>query len=155
MQRSERQLKDWPVIEEIVRKGKYITLALCRNNEPYIVTLSYGYDSAARCLYFHCANNGLKTEFIKENPNVCCTIIQDRGYMQNECAHAYCSVILRGKIELLKEESDKRKAINVLFNHLEQKPEIMITKMQDMTEQFRNVAIWRLNIEEITGKKGQ
>lgn len=31
----------------------------------------------------------------------------------------------------------------------------MRTKMLDMTEQFKNVQIWKLKIEEITGKKGQ
>jgi nitroimidazol reductase NimA-like FMN-containing flavoprotein (pyridoxamine 5'-phosphate oxidase superfamily) len=84
MRRGEREIKEWTVNEEILRKGKFATLALCRNNEPYIVTLSYGYESATQSLYFHCAKDGLKTEFVTGNPNICATIIQDIGYVQNE-----------------------------------------------------------------------
>jgi uncharacterized protein len=155
MRRSERQIKDQAVIEDTILKGKYATLALCRDNEPYIVTLSYGYESDSKSLYFHCAKNGLKTEFVQDNPCVCATIVQDCGYIQGECAHAYQAVVLRGKIEILTEESDKEKAMAVLIDHLEARPEIMRTKLQTKTEQYREMRTWRLAIEEITGKAGR
>jgi nitroimidazol reductase NimA-like FMN-containing flavoprotein (pyridoxamine 5'-phosphate oxidase superfamily) len=154
MRRSERQITDRSVIEEILQNGKYATLALCRNNEPYIVTLSYGYDRDSNSLYFHCAKNGLKTEFVKDNPGVCATIIQDSGYIQGECAHAYRAVIIRGKIEILS-ENDKEKAVGALLDHLEDEPENMRAKLQNKTEQYREMQTWRLIIEEISGKQGK
>jgi len=155
MRRGEREIKEWTVNEEVLRKGKFATLALCRNNEPYIVTLSYGYESATQSLYFHCAKDGLKTEFVTENPNICATIIQDNGYVQNECGHAYRSVVIRGKVEILTKEDDKRKAIDVMLNHLEETPEIMRSKLLDKAEQFKEVQIWRLVIKDISGKQGR
>jgi nitroimidazol reductase NimA-like FMN-containing flavoprotein (pyridoxamine 5'-phosphate oxidase superfamily) len=155
MRRSEREITERTVHEEILRKGKFATLALCRNDEPYVVTLSYGYENASQSLYFHCAMDGLKTEFVMENPNVCATIIQDHGYIQNECRHAYRSVVIRGKVEILKKEDDKRKAIDVMLNHLEETPEIMRSKLLDKGEQFKEVQIWRLVIEDISGKQGR
>ena len=154
MRRSERQFKEWTVIEEILRKGKYATLALCRNNEPYIVTLNYGYDPANRSLYFHCAKEGLKTDFVTVNPNVCAMVIQDNGYIQNECEHAYRSVVIRGRVDILTEEDERRQAIDVLLNHLEERPEIMRAKLRDRTEKLRIVQIWRLVIEDVCGKEG-
>jgi uncharacterized protein len=155
MRRSERQITDQAVIEEILQKGKFTTLALCRNNEPYIVTLSYGYESDSKSLYFHCAKNGLKTDFVQDNPSVCATIIQDNGYIQGECAHAYRTLVIRGNLEVLTDESDKAKAVNVLIDHLEERPEIMRAKLQNKSEQYKEMRTWRLIIEEISGKEGK
>ena len=155
MRRNDREITDSTTIEEILQNGKYATLALCRNNEPYIVTLSYGYDSDSKSLFFHCANNGLKTDFVQDNPSVCATIIKDNGYIQNECAHSYQSVVIRGKIEILTDESDKAKAVDVLINHLEEQPDKFRTKLQMETEQYNKMRTWRLRIEEISGKAGR
>jgi nitroimidazol reductase NimA-like FMN-containing flavoprotein (pyridoxamine 5'-phosphate oxidase superfamily) len=69
--RTNREITDKESIADILKKGKYATLSLCRNNEPYIVTLSYGYDKESEYMYFHCATEGLKIDFIKSNPNIC------------------------------------------------------------------------------------
>ncbi|XEQ92066.1 hypothetical protein SCACP_08820 [Sporomusa carbonis] len=51
MRRHDRQLKTCKEINEILKKGKFVVLSLCQDNEPYIVTLSYGYDQSQNCLY--------------------------------------------------------------------------------------------------------
>ena len=79
--RPNREIKNKVQINKLLHTGKYVTLALCKDNQPYIVTLSYGYDEATDSLYMHCADKGLKLDFIKENPNVCGTIIEDGGYI--------------------------------------------------------------------------
>jgi len=154
MRRKERQINDQAALEGILAKSKFATLALCRNNEPYIVTMSYGYDPGNRCLYFHCAGEGLKTDFLTANPDVCATVIQDNGYVQNECEHRYKSVVIRGKVRILTAEDDKRKAIEMMLNHLEENPEIMRAKLPGKAEQLRAVQIWQLVIEEMSGKEG-
>lgn len=52
-------------------------ISMCREDEPYIVTLSYGYDIENNTLFFHCSPIGLKIDFIKSNPMVCGTIIEN------------------------------------------------------------------------------
>ena len=52
MRREDREIADWSVMEEVLRQGKYATLALCRDHEPYVFTLNYGYDAVERALYF-------------------------------------------------------------------------------------------------------
>jgi len=155
MRRSEREITDWAVMEDILNKGKYATIGLCRRNEPYIVTLSYGYESTARSLYFHCAKHGLKSEFLAENPVVAATVIQDLGYIQSKCKQRYRSVVIRGEIEILTIEAEKQKGIDILLNHLEENPDIVRAAACHTPEQFRDVQIWRLKIGEITGKEGE
>lgn len=155
MRRRERQITEKLVLEEILQTGKYVTLALCLENEPYIVTLSYGYDREEQCLYFHCAKDGLKTDFVTENPVVCATVVEDHGYIQTKCEHAYRSAIIRGKVEILSDDPDKRKAIDLMIEHLEDNPGIMKESTRNKPAQFKEVQIWRLTIEEITGKEGK
>ena len=154
MRRGERQITEQSEIEEVLRGGKYAVLALCRDGEPYVVTLSYGYENETGSLYFHCAKDGLKTEFIRQNPSVCATVIEDRGYRQTRCEQAYRSVVLRGKVELVTDEHAKRKAVDVLLDHLEDNPEAMRAKIQGLSGKFDAMEIWRLAIEEISGKRG-
>lgn len=52
LQKKEREIKDTKELQAIIKKGKYTTIALCRNNEPYIVTLSYGYDELKNDKYY-------------------------------------------------------------------------------------------------------
>jgi len=44
MNKKEREIVDRNVLIGILKQGKYATVSMCRDNEPYIVTLSYGYD---------------------------------------------------------------------------------------------------------------
>ena len=127
---------------------------MCRENEPYLVTLSYGFDSSRNSLYFHCANEGLKLDFIRENPNVCSTIIEDKGYKKNECNHAYRSVILRGKMKRVKDIWEKQHGFNVLLYHLEVNPEMLKKKLFKTNEPYESTCILRMDIESIQGKEG-
>jgi uncharacterized protein len=87
MRRNDRQITDETELSEVLTQGKYAMIAMCRENEPYIVTLSYGYDKSKDTLYLHTGLKGLKIDFITYNPNVCATIIDDGGYIMGECSH--------------------------------------------------------------------
>ena len=58
-------------------------------------------------------------DFIKVNPNVCATIIEDGGYVSGECGHHYRSVVIWGEIEIIPDEHRKKEGMRVLLKHLE------------------------------------
>lgn len=155
MQKSECEIEDPRIIEEIIQHGKYATLALCRRHEPYILTLNYGYDPKARCMYFHTAKRGLKLEILRENPSVCGTIIEDHGYKQTFCTHAYRTVVFTGNIEILENQEEKIASIEVMVKHLEKDPDIMKKRLLDRKETYNSIFVLRLTIDEITGKEGR
>lgn len=152
MRRKEKEIIDKNLLYKIIIEGKYITLSMCRESEPYIVSLSYGYDHDKNCLYFHCANEGLKIEFIKTNPLVCATIIKDCGYKMNECNHAYQSIVIRGKLIIIENLEEKKHGFDVLISHLEENPEKMEKKHLNDEKSYVNTCMLRLDIEEISGK---
>ncbi|HEX3043524.1 MAG TPA: pyridoxamine 5'-phosphate oxidase family protein [Bacillota bacterium] len=153
MRRAEREIKDPLQLEAVIKNGKYAVIALCRNNEPYIVTLSYSYDENDRALYFHGAKDGLKIEFLNANPNICLTIIDDQGYIPRECSHAYKTIVIRGKMELLEQEVERMKGIEVLIHHLEKNPEKMLAKVNQTSGQWDKTQLFKLKIVEMSGKE--
>ena len=47
LRRSEKEIADKAVLFDIVKAHRYVTLALCKGDEPYLVTLNYGFDAEA------------------------------------------------------------------------------------------------------------
>lgn len=153
MRRKDREIKDPAEIRQILKQGKFATIALCRKNEPYLVTLSYGFDLERNALYFHCAPKGLKLDFLAQNPQVCATVIEDHGYVQTECDHHYRSVVLWGELNLVEDLAEKRHAVKVMQNHLETDPTIVRAKSPVTDDALLKTTILRLSISELTAKK--
>lgn len=147
MYKVEGQITDPAEIEAILRKGKYATFALCRNQEPYLVTLNYGYDAEAQTLFLHSAPEGLKLEFIKANPTVCGTVIVDEGYARGKCTHAYRSVVFWGEIEILTDLDDKRAGLSCMIDHLEEDAAAVRQRLLSNPDRLKHVTVLKLTID--------
>ena len=152
MRRIEKAITDKKTIKELLNKGRYITIAMSKDDNPYVITLSYGYDNSRDALYFHCANEGQKIDYIKYNSQVCGTIIEDNGYNE-DCGQTFRSLVIRGRISLVDTIQEKRHAFDVLLNHLEKDPNIMKKKHFGNDKNYIKTGILRLDITEITGKE--
>jgi Predicted flavin-nucleotide-binding protein len=153
--RPNREISEYSEIEDILREGKYAVISMCRDNEPYIVTLNYGYDHETNSIYFHCSPQGLKLDFINANPQVCATVIEDGGYVFNECGHNYRTAVFWGKIEIVTDLDEKKHGMTVLLNHLENQPEIIKEKLLKSDGFYSKMVILRLDITQIHGKVGR
>ncbi len=152
---TEKTTSDPQVLDNIISNGKYMVLALCRNDEPYIVTLSYGYDREKQVLYCHCAKKGLKLDFIRANKRVCGTVIVDGGYIQGECGQPYQSIIFRGTVNEVHDIEEIKHAMSVLLNHLEDNPNIVRERSLKEEKIYKSFGILRINLEEMRAKKGR
>ncbi len=153
MNRKEGEIADKSELFEILGQGKYVTIAMCRENEPYIVTLSYGYDENKNALYFHCSLKGLKLDLVKGNPSVCATVIEDEGYRMGECDQAYRSVVFWGRMQKVENLQEKKHGMQILLNHLEDDPDQVRKRILKSDEAYEEVGILRLDITEISGKQ--
>jgi len=152
MRKSEREITEDPKLIDILTRGKYATISLCRNDEPYIVTLSYGYDSNENALYFHAAPVGLKLDFIETNPKVCGTVIEDHGYVADQCEQNYRSIVFRGIMSIVDDLQEKKHGLNILLEHLEREPGPIKKRNVPDEVSYKKVAILKLEIMEMTGK---
>lgn len=152
VRRKDREITDAVELKKVLKSTKYITVALCRDNEPYLVSLSHGYDESRNCLYFHCAPEGKKLVFWKANNSVWGQALLDYG-VTDECDYAYTSVHFKGKVSLIENLNEKRHAIEVMVRQLSEKPEAKLAKIK--LEKLAKTTMGRIDISCMTGKKHQ
>jgi hypothetical protein len=80
----DKAITDPAEIAHIVAGQKFLTLALCAENQPYLVTLSHAFDAEHNCFYFHCAPVGRKLDLIRANPQVYGQVLEDCGYVAGD-----------------------------------------------------------------------
>jgi len=153
VRRTEREILDRKELDAVLTRGRYMAVALCRDGEPYVVTLSYGYSAEENALYCHCAREGLKLEFLRANPEACATVVEDLGYKKGECAHAYRSVVVRGRMDVVENRAQKAHGLRVLLAHQESDPLEVEQRLLPDGAAYDRVTVLRLRIEEITGKR--
>ena len=152
VRRKEREITDLNELRQVLKSTKYITLALCRNNEPYLVALSHGYDEEKNCLYFHCAPEGKKLVYAKANPNVWGQAVLDFA-VSEDCRYSYTSVHFSGKLSLIFDLAEKQHAIEILVRQVSLKPEEKLAKI--LPERLEKLTMGRVDIVYISGKKRQ
>jgi nitroimidazol reductase NimA-like FMN-containing flavoprotein (pyridoxamine 5'-phosphate oxidase superfamily) len=153
MRRKDRQILDKTTMFDVVKNGKYTVVGMCNNNEPYVVTLSYGFEEESETLFFHGAQEGQKLDFMRINPQVCMTVIEDNGYQYDHCTHAYKSVIIRGTMKLISSEEERMHAIKVMIQQLEHNPKEQIQKLSTQTDLWKNTQMFACKIEQISCKE--
>ncbi|HEX7503133.1 MAG TPA: pyridoxamine 5'-phosphate oxidase family protein, partial [Acidobacteriota bacterium] len=122
LRRKEKEIKDPAEMKAVLAAAKYVTVAMCRGDEPYLVTLSHGYDEKRNAVYFHCAREGKKIEILAANNRVWGQAILDRGYADGRCDHLFASIQFRGRVSFVEEEAEKRHALAVMIRQLESDP---------------------------------
>lgn len=155
VRRKDREITDPDLLASILARGRFATIALCHDGEPYVVTLSYGHDAERQALYFHAAKAGRKLDAIAADPRACATVIVDGGYVQGECRHRYESVVLTGTMSPVRSTDESRHGLKVLIDHLEDDPApVWERNVLDGDEELGRVLVVRLDIETVTGKAG-
>lgn len=151
MRRSYKEIKDPDALKRILKSTKYVTIALSKDNQPYLVTLSHGYDEKRNSIYFHCAAEGKKIDYINANNKVWGQAFIDHGYDEGQCNHLFSSVHFSGKVTFIEKPEEKVKAMQCMMKQLEKNPEPMIAKLN--VEKLKNARMGRIDIDYMSGKQ--
>lgn len=91
MRRAERRVADEAGIRAILDRCQVCRLALCDEEGPYIVPMSYGYrwDEGGLKLYFHCAAEGRKLDALRRDPRAAFEMDADYEVIGAESACGY------------------------------------------------------------------
>ena len=153
MRRADKEFKEQKELRKVRRETCYMTLAMARAGEPYLVSLSHGYDEERNCLYFHCAPEGKKLEYMKANPEVWGQVIMDHGYVERECTHSYATVMFRGRVSFIEDPVEKLRALKTMLWQLE--PDAEAREKRLNTDGLGSTVFGRVDVEYMTGKKSQ
>lgn len=149
MRRSEKEIKDSAVIEQILHGAEVCRIGLSKDNQPYIVPMNFGYQD--KCLYLHSAKEGKKIEFIKANNNTCFEVGVDYQIngAEKPCNWSmdYSSVIGFGKAYIIDNLEEKKEALDIIMRKYS--GEVAFEYLDKAVEK---IIIIKVIIEEITGK---
>jgi len=151
IRRKDKELTDLRELKENLKTTHYVTLAMCLKDEPYLVTISHGYDQEKNCIYFHCAEEGKKIDLLKENNLIWGQALKDYGYVQGKCDQLYSTTQFRGKVTFVEDAIEKEHSLLVLIKSLEKDRKKIIHK-QINDQSIQKVTIGRIDIEYMSGK---
>jgi len=154
IRRTEKAIESKDEIIAILKKTKYITIAMSIDDEPYLATLSHGYDEENYCIYFHCAQEGKKIDILKKNNIVWGQALDDLGYVDGACDHLYATTQFRGRVLFIDDINEKKHALKIMIQALEVDPG-KVMKEQITKKSLKRVNIGRIDIEFMTGKKSK
>lgn len=156
VRRADREIKDPGKLDRILKDSRYVTVALCMGNTPYLVSMSHSYDEDARCIYFHCASLGKKMDYMRANPRVWGQAIIDNGYEDGICNHMYVTAMFSGTVELVEGVEEKRRILYHLFANQDRGESSgpVDSHFKRIGEDYEvdGVTVGRIVLEEITGK---
>ncbi|NOX48224.1 MAG: pyridoxamine 5'-phosphate oxidase family protein [Chlorobi bacterium] len=150
MRRTDKEINTRLEIDEIINKAEVCRLAFAKDNEPYLVPVSYGYDGEN--IFIHTAREGKKINFLKLNDRVCFEFEADTKIVTHasipcKWTASFRSVIGFGRMIKITDEAEAMHALN----------QIMLKyscKEWDFTNRdLARVYLWKIKIEEISGKK--
>ena len=121
MRRQDRQITNLADILAILNRCEVLRLALCANNQPYIVPMNFAYQliDDKVVIYLHCASFGTKVDIMRKNNSVCfeadCFYQALKDQVACNWSAEYESVIGQGVISELQDEPQKTHALNTLM----------------------------------------
>ena len=148
LNKSNRQLPQNET-EELFAQGHHGILAV--NGEegyPYAVPVNYVYLDGK--IYIHSAQYGYKMEMIEKDPKVCFSAILRSEIVPERFTAKFESVVATGKISLVEEEGEKRRALETFIKRFS--PDYYENGIKFINASFDKVAVLRIDVEEITGK---
>lgn len=153
LRRKEKEIPSIEEILEIISLKKYMTVACCKGDSPYLFTVNYAFDPENWTFYFHCASQGKKLDFIFFNPRVWGEVIEDRGYLEGQCDYNFRSVHFEGEATVVSDEEEKSFALKLLVEQQEPDPEKIWNSLS--WEQVQRTTIVKIKVLGISGKKYQ
>ncbi len=151
MRRTDKEITEAALISRIIEQCDVCRLGLCKDLEPYILPVSFGYDG--RAIYFHTALEGKKIEFMAANTRVCVEFergVEIRSH-DNPCnwTFSFQSVIGYGAVRELTDSPAKIAGLNHIMRHYSRRDWVFDVK------DVAGIRVWKIEVESLTGKQSK
>jgi len=143
-------INDFPTIEAIIKKCLVCRLALCQNNDPYLVPVCFGYMDNR--IYFHTSTGGQSVDYMTANPRVSFEFEHDVKLVPHpdQACHfsmSYESVIGTGSIHEITDLQEKEWTLDLITHQYTQ------AALDMDTSSLKQTRVWCITIDEMTAKR--
>lgn len=154
------EIKDKTVINTMMLKAEYGTLALCSNETPYSIPVNFVHEEDV--VYFHGSLSGRKMKTLQANPNVSFSIVENFSLIASyfssteglacPATQFFKSIVIDGEVSMVKSRDEKMNAMTLLMQKLQ--PEGGYKPFEDgIYEKMLNAtAVLRIDIKELRAK---
>lgn len=147
IRRQDRQTST-ELAKELLENGEYGVLSLCSpEQEGYGIPLNYVFDGDK--IYFHCATEGTKLDYLRENRNASFCVVGETRLIPEKFGTLYRSAIANGPVSEV-EGPEKREAllgfVRKYAADFEPEGKVFVDKL------INQVTVLKLMIESVTGK---
>ncbi len=152
MRRGKQELSQAEV-DQILEEGTSGVLAVAgEGGYPYAVPLSYVY--AEGKLYFHCAQAGHKLDALRREPKASFCVIGQDQVVPEEYTTYFRSVIAFGKVRILEEDGEKRRAIERLAAKYAP-GDSQDQRSRAIEREWKPLCMLEMELEHVTGKEAK
>jgi nitroimidazol reductase NimA-like FMN-containing flavoprotein (pyridoxamine 5'-phosphate oxidase superfamily) len=150
MRRKDRQIKDQEIIENVINNSEVCRIAMAKENRPYVIPISFGYDGDA--IYFHSAVKGKKIDYFEANNLICFEFEHAVKLLPDdetpcEWSFSFQSVIGYGRISEMLTDEEKIDGLSHIIQQYS-------GRSWDFSDaRLDNLRVWKIEIEEISGKQ--
>ena len=121
------EITDKHIINEVLDKAEYGTLALCHDNDPYAVPLNFV--RIEENIYFHGALKNKKMKMLEQNPHVSFSVVESYAIIASffsasdglacPATHFFKSVSIDGVAEVVKSREEKAMMFETMMQKLQ------------------------------------
>lgn len=149
MRRKDREMGEEFALN-VLKNCEYAFLSMnLDDNTPYCIPISPVLEG--KSIYFHSAKAGTKTDILNKRNNVCVTCVGKTNLVPEKFTTEYESAIAFGKAYEITDDKSKIDALKLIC---EKFAKSNMENFNDAIERSLAItAIWRIDIESITGKR--
>jgi len=121
------EIKDKNIIDQMMSKAEYGTLALCEGDTPYSIPVNFVHDGEN--VYFHGSQKGRKMKLLRSNPKVSFSIVENfsliASYFSSDeglacpATQFFKSIVIDGTVTIVEEKEEKIHALTLLMQKLQ------------------------------------
>lgn len=151
MRRKDRMMTQEDALK-VLKDGEYGVLAtVCGDGNPYSVPLSFAFEEEENAIYIHCsAAGGQKIDNIRNNNNVCFTVVSMTKVMPEQLTTFFRSANVTGSVEIVEDDGEKRHALMAIVKKYA--PDFMENGVAHVEDSIARTCILKIHVDRITGK---
>lgn len=146
---------DW--ISQFLSQAQVGHIATHWDNQPFITPVLYWYDSKSKTIYFHTNIEGRLQANVERHPEACFEACKSGQLLPSNFAMGfsfqYESVVAFGKIHLVEEVGEKRRALDGLLRKYFPKMEPGKEYRPILDQEMKPTAVFVIVIESWSGKR--
>jgi len=148
MRRKDRERNEDFALAIVDQCAYSVIATVNQDGSPYCIPISPAREG--QWLYFHCAHEGHKIDNLRQRSKVCISCVGAQEAIPGKFTLKYESAVIFGSAEEVTDQEEKSRALNLICKRYT--PDNMAAFDKAIENQRDATAIWKIHIDEISGK---